>query len=177
MIVSRKSNPRLGNDNLFKVSGLLDAQGGFEVVVKGLEEGRKYFYRTYAINAEGVGYGLVNDFVTMGHANVPNWANAQQGTAPGWWNSPWFGSFFVNERNAWVMHAQLGWLYPIESPVQGIWLWKKGMGWLWTDAQYFPFLYQNDSAGWLYYYGTKQDRSLFYHYRNERWIVETKGTK
>jgi hypothetical protein len=65
----------------------------------------------------------------------------------------------------------------MESPVQGIWLWKKGMGWLWTDAQYFPFLYQNDSAGWLYYYGTKQDRSLFYHYRNERWIVETKGTK
>ena len=71
----------------------------------------------------------------------------------------------------------VGMAYPIESPVQGIWLWKKGMGWLWTDAQYFPFLYQNDTGGWLYYYGTKQDRSLFYHYRNERWIVEKKGAR
>ena len=32
----------------------------------GLEKGTKYFYRTYAMNAEGVGYGVVKDFVTAG---------------------------------------------------------------------------------------------------------------
>ena len=51
------------------------------------------------------------------------------------------------------------------------------MGWLWTDAQYDPFLYQNNSGGWLYYYGTRRDQSLFYRYRDARWLAEGKGTQ
>jgi hypothetical protein len=140
----------------------------------GLEKGQKYFYRTYAMNAEGIGYGVVKDFVTQVHASGPSWAKAQPGEAANWWSSPWFGSFYINDENAWIMHSELGWLYPFQSGQSGIWLWQENLGWLWTDEQYFPFLYQNTSAGWLYFYGTSGNKMLFYHYRDESWIQQTK---
>ena len=81
----------------------------------------------------------------------------------------------MNEANAsWIRHSEMGWLYPIESPKSGVWLWKENLGWLWTDEEFYPFLYQNTSASWLYFYGASQDRLLFYHYRDERWLQMNK---
>ena len=31
----------------------------------------------------------------------------------------WFGSFYMNDANAWVMHSELGWLYPMASGKAG----------------------------------------------------------
>ena len=109
------------------------------------------------------------------HARGPSWAKAQPGAAANWWTSPWFGSFYMNDGNAWVMHSELGWLYPMASGDKGVWLWKEQLGWLWTDEAFYPFLYQNTSAGWLYFYGASQDRLLFYHYRDERWLQMNQG--
>ena len=67
------------------------------------------------------------------HARGPSWAKAQPGAAANWWTSPWFGSFYMNDGNAWVMHSELGWLYPMASGKSGVWLWKEQLGWLWTD--------------------------------------------
>ena len=147
----------------------------FNEVVKDLMAGKKYFYRAYAQNREGVGYGSVLDLKTVRNI-LPWWIKAQPGAAANWWTSRWFGSFYMNDANAWVMHSELGWLYPMASGKNGVWLWKDFMGWLWTDQQLYPFLYQNTSAGWLYFYGASQDRLLFYHYRDERWIEWTEGT-
>ena len=176
ILLSQSPNPKHGQAGVRRLpSG--SGPGSFLITVDGLERGKKYFYRAYARNAEGIAHGSESSFHTSTEVKAPAWANAQPASAPGWWNSPWLGSIYRNEQSAWVMHAQVGWLYPMESPVQGVWLWRSRMGWLWTDAQYYPFLYQNDTGGWLYYYGTKQDRSLFYRYRDARWLTETKGTQ
>ena len=171
MLVSTDPNPYLDTTGVIRERGFLDTNQTFEVMMMGLEKGTKYFYRTYAMNTEGIGYGVVKDFVMQEHARGPSWANAQPGAAANWWTSPWFGSFYMNEANAsWIMHSEMGWLYPMESPKSGVWLWKENLGWLWTNEEFYPFLYQNTSASWLYFYGSSQDRLLFYHYREERWL-------
>ncbi|MDC0157076.1 hypothetical protein OAK38_04880 [Verrucomicrobia bacterium] len=176
IVLSLSPRPAVGKAGSRKLASG-SGPGAFLVTVDGLDRGKKYFYRAYARNAEGVAYGSESSFRTSSEDKAPDWANAQPASTPGWWNSPWLGSIYRNQQSAWIMHAQLGWLFPMESPVQGVWLWRSRMGWLWTDAQYYPFLYQNDSGGWLYYYGTKQDRSLFYRYRDARWLVEAKATR
>ena len=148
--------------------------GKFLATVDGLEKGRKYFIRAYARNAEGIAYGSELIHRTSATTQSPTWAKAQPAASANWWISPWLGSFYMNNGNAWVMHSELGWLYPMAPDRGGVWLWKENMGWLWTDSQYYPFLYQNASAGWLYFYGASKDRLLFYHYRDERWVQQTK---
>jgi hypothetical protein len=175
MLVSTDPNPNLNTKGIIRERGFLDAYDSFEAMMMELEKDKKYFYRTYAINEEGVGYGMVKDFVTQVHARGPTWAKAQPGDAANWWSSPWFGSFYMNKGNAWIMHSELGWLYPMASGDKGVWLWKEQLGWLWTDEAFYPFLYQNTSAGWLYFYGASQDRLLFYHYRDERWLQMNQG--
>jgi hypothetical protein len=147
----------------------------FNEVVKDLMAGKKYFYRAYAQNREGVGYGSVLDLKTVRNI-LPWWIKAQPGAAANWWTSRWFGSFYMNDGNAWIMHSELGWLYPMASGKSGVWFWKEQLGWLWTDEQLYPFLYQNESASWLYFYGASVGTKLFYHYRDERWIEWKEGT-
>ena len=173
IIIALFPNPLLGETGVQKLpSG--NGPGKFLATVDGLEKGRKYFIRAYARNNEGIAYGSELTLKTPATTQSPAWAKAEPAASANWWTSPWFGSFYMNDGNAWVMHSELGWLYPMAPNRGGIWLWKENMGWLWTDQQYFPFLYQNTSAGWLYFYGASQDRLLFYHYRDERWIQQTK---
>ena len=65
----------------------------------------------------------------------------------------------------------LGWVFPVESPTSGLWLWKKDVGWLWTDKEIYPFLYKSSTGGWLYFYGIQKDTLLLYEYSTKRWIT------
>ena len=106
--------------------------GKFLATVDGLEKGRKYFIRAYARNAEGIAYGSELIHRTSVTTQSPTWAKAQPAASANWWISPWLGSFYMNDGNAWVMHSELGWLYPMAPDRGGVWLWKENMGWLWT---------------------------------------------
>ena len=88
--------------------------------------------------------------------------------AKDWWTSPWLGSFFLSP-NGWIRHAQLGWVFPVESPTAGLWLWKDGMGWLWTDKGVYPFLYGANGSGWHYFYGLHEGTTLFFDYQSKKW--------
>ena len=55
MLVSTDPNPNLNTKGIIRERGFLDTNQTFEVMMMGLEKGTKYFYRTYAMNAEGVG--------------------------------------------------------------------------------------------------------------------------
>ena len=148
--------------------------GEFLVTVDGLEAGKKYFVRAYAVNGEGIAYGSEVTLRTDSGKQAPLWANAVPETATDWWRSQWFGTFYRDGASDWIMHAELGWLYPLAHLTEGVWLWKQNMGWLWTDTKTFPFLYQNMTGGWVYFHGSSQDSLLFYHYREERWIRQSK---
>ena len=60
-----------------------------------------------------------------------------------WWESSWFGSYYAPDTNQWIMHSELtGSIRP--SMEAGVWLWKDGLKWLWTDSKTFPFLHSID---------------------------------
>ena len=63
----------------------------------------------------------------------------------------------------------------MESPSSGLWLRKREMGWLWTDKDIYPFLYDNSKGGWLYFYGQRAGTLLFYDYSAKRWITKQDG--
>ena len=59
----------------------------------------------------------------------------------------------------------------MESPTAGLWLWKRDLGWLWTDKEIYPFLYKSSTGGWLYSYGIQKDTLLLYEYSTQKWIT------
>ena len=177
-LLATHPTPDFGNEGVIEILANRELKdGSFEADTSELLADRKYFYKAFGFSMDGqLAYGSVLSFRTPQVNNSPAWANAQPSSAANWWTSSWFGSFYMNEVNAsWIMDSELGWLYPMASGKSGVWLWKENLGWLWTDEENFPFLYQNSSAGWLYFYGASQDRLLFYHYRDERWLQMNKG--
>ena len=166
-LLSERPNPKPGRKNITR----LDSNGSknFQAQATELKAGKKYFYRAFATNAQGTALGSVESFTTIAGPPSPSWINAQPGAAANWWTSPWFGNFYLN-ANGWPRHEQLGWVFPMESPTAGLWLWKRDLGWLWTDKEIYPFLYQNIQGGWLYFYGQRKGTLLFYDYEAKRWI-------
>ena len=71
------------------------------------------------------------------------------------------------------MHSELGWLYPSPSMEAGVWLWKDGLKWLWTQKP--PFLHSIDQGSWLYFYGNVGEKRLFYAYSSKKWIALENG--
>jgi hypothetical protein len=167
-LISNKQNPKPGRQNVHRLADV-NGSKNFRAVANGLKAGKKYFYRAFATNTQGIALGSVESFTTTAGPPSPSWINAQPRTAANWWTSPWFGNFYLN-TNGWIRHEQLGWVFPMESPTAGLWLWKRDFGWLWTDMEIYPFLYQNAQGGWLYFYGQRKGTLLFYDYSAKRWI-------
>ena len=167
-LLSAKPNPKPGRKNVTR----LDANGSknFQAQATNLKPGKKYFYRAFATNAQGTALGSVESFTTLAGPPSPSWINAQPGAAANWWTSRWFGNFYLN-ANGWARHEQLGWVFPMESPTAGLWLWKRDLGWLWTDKEIYPFLYKSSTGGWLYFYGIQKGTLLLYEYSTQKWIT------
>ena len=167
-LLSAKPNPKPGRKNVTR----LDANGSknFQAQATNLKPGKKYYYRAFATNAQGTALGSVESFTTLAGPPSPSWINAQPGAAANWWTSRWLGNFYLN-ANGWARHEKLGWVFPMESPTAGLWLWKRDLGWLWTDKEIYPFLYKSSTGGWLYFYGIQKDTLLLYEYSTKRWIT------
>ena len=49
--------------------------------------------------------------------------------ANGWWESPWFGTFYYTMPNGWLMHQEMGWLFVFPmSNGGGMWFWREEDG-------------------------------------------------
>ena len=59
----------------------------------------------------------------------------------GWKHASWFGVYF-SHYFPWVYHETMGWIYIVQEKTGAVWMWKNGLGWLWTDIEFFPFFYQ-----------------------------------
>ena len=101
---------------------------------------------------------------------MPKWSIASpvQG-ADNWWQSPWFGSFFMGDGNGWIMHEKLGWLFVLPQE-DSVWLWQDELGWLWTAADIYPYLYRDEEDGWIFFHGGKAELLLFFSFEETRWI-------
>ena len=132
VLLSAKPNPNPGRKNVTRLDS--NTSKNFQAQATNLKAGKTYFFRAFAINAQGTALGSVESFTTIAGPPTPNWINAQPGVAANWWTSRWFGNFYLN-ANGWARHEQLGWVFPMESPTAGLWLWKRDLGWLWTDKE------------------------------------------
>jgi hypothetical protein len=195
ILFSSKPNPSFESGDFDLLQGGT-GEDVFEVRTSRVEPGRKYYYRAYATNAEGTSYGLEESFSTIEkgtrpgwvlaertsgqnvdehtylreHGRAPNWTSAQAGSMPNWWRSDLMGTFF-QASNGWALHPDFGWFYPVRSQSHGVWLWKRNLGWFWTDMGLYPRLYRSNSQGWVYFYGVWQGRKLFYDYASEKWTT------
>ena len=68
----------------------------------------------------------------------------------GWKHSVWFSTYFDSGNN-WIYHLDLGWLYRISENADSIWFWDDTLGWLWTNSNIYPMLYNLSSTSWIYY--------------------------
>ena len=125
------------NESLILISDS-NGSGPFEIFVDDLLPGLDYYYRAYAANAEGISFGSTHRLRTPKPSDSPEWSDALPlGDGEGWWQSPWFGSFFMGDHNGWIMHEKLGWLFVLPQE-DSVWLWQDELGWLWTARGTYP---------------------------------------
>jgi surface protein len=84
-------------------------------------------------------------------------------TGDGWSTSEWFGDFRYFE-NGWAYHYGLGWVYLSSDGEDGIWLWRKEHGWLWSNQATWPFLWNHASGDWIYLLIREQQNPVFFDY-------------
>jgi len=128
------------------------------------------YVMAYARNEEGESYGL-EEYVDLEiRENYDYLTDATMlDDAPGWWESPWFGTYYRSD-SGWILHLELGWLYPSPSAGSGLWLWKDSLGWLWTEEPVYPYLYSSDMRNWFYFFGEYEQSRLLYDYGNKNWV-------
>ena len=63
-----------------------------------------------------------------------------------------------------LLLAKLGWAYALPDDEKGLWLWKREMGWLWTQPGVYPYLWAHRNAGWLRLLGTSGGKPVFRDY-------------
>ena len=132
---------------------------------------KRLYVRAYAWNEEGISYGLEERINLNPVAKtVDQWSGATaMAEVPGWWESEWFGIYFKSRESGWILHENLGWVYPSPSIGEGLWMWKKGLGWMWTDEGLFPYLYAQETGSWLYFFGDFNQQRLLFDYGLGRW--------
>ena len=111
--------------------------GNFSVSLM-LEAGKRYYYRAVATNEVGTTRSGRKRLKTP-DSKTYWWSNSLS-RAGGWRTSPWFGTFRPDE-SGWIYHAKLGWAYAHPDGSDGLWLWMKEHGWLWTRDGAYPFTY------------------------------------
>ncbi|MAH26708.1 MAG: hypothetical protein CMI19_07115 [Opitutae bacterium] len=89
-------------------------------------------------------------------------------TGDGWSTSEWFGDFRYFE-NGWAYHYGLGWVYLSSDEEDGIWLWRKEHGWLWSNQATWPFLWSHASGDWIYLLIREKQDSVFFDYSTGRY--------
>ena len=92
-------------------------------------------------------------------------------TGDGWLASDWFGEFRYFE-NGWAYHYGLGWLYLSSDEEDGIWLWRKEHGWLWSNQSTWPFLWNHASGNWIYLLIREKQDPVFFDYSTGRYSAE-----
>ena len=86
----------------------------------------------------------------------------------GWKRAGWFG-FFFSEFYPWVHHENLGWIFIEQKDSQNTWLFRDGLGWCWTNPEFFPYLFVFDRKEWIYL-ERNHFPAVLYDYKYEEWF-------
>jgi hypothetical protein len=88
--------------------------------------------------------------------------NTAQDLGDNYYQLPWFGVFYPYP-SPYIYHLEHGFLYYAGTTLESLWVWDAHLGWVWTNAQTYPFLYWSKNSSWLFYYrgGTPRFRYFF----------------
>ena len=154
-------------ESLFQMvdaKGNLSSQGVFSLEYDHeLQAGTHYVYQAFAINELGIGIGQMKWLKSSPDLTPPEILSNAEEWGAGWFSSSWFGEFMVIEDQKWIFHRQLGWVFPVEDGMDGLWIWNEPGGWLWTKSDIWPFLWSNRTKDWLYLTLIKGN-AIFYDY-------------
>jgi len=90
----------------------------------------------------------------------------------GWSYSPWMGWYYDAEL-PWLYHEGLGWVFlESGSTASDVLLHESTLGWLQTNAEDFPWLYQPSSGDWLYYFKGTANPQVFYNQSSGEFIEQ-----
>ena len=65
----------------------------------------------------------------------------------GWKRAGWFGYYFGNFY-PWVHHENLGWIFIEQRDASGVWFYREGLGWSWTNPKLFhSSFFMTDKSG------------------------------
>jgi|GEM_PF-2020365 uncharacterized repeat protein (TIGR02543 family) len=56
------------------------------------------------------------------------------------------------------------------SPYTPDWFYIPERGWMWTNIQVFPNIYDRNTSSWMYFQAGK-DKPTYYHHKDKRWIT------
>lgn len=133
-------------------------------------EKRSWYYFYGELNDERLLYDYTQKKWIYLNENGADWTGAtrlEEGSD--WWESWWLGTYFKGD-NGWWYHESLGWLHASGSQESGLWMWKQGVGWLWTRELVYPFLYSYEKESWYYFNGDSNQRHLLYDYNQKKWL-------
>ncbi len=80
-----------------------------------------------------------------------------------WFGSYDEGSFSPQQPEGWANHGDHGWIYLAGAGESAFWFWDFDIGWIWTSASEYPYLYSNTRNAWIWYYVGSS---------NPRWFVD-----
>ena len=79
-----------------------------------------------------------------------------------WRISSWFGAFYLPNESNWLFTPTRGWIFFGELTIGGGWIYDETLGWLWTSANLYPWVYQHEQTKWLLDYSLSTGRKTFY---------------
>ncbi len=114
----------------------------------------------------------------LGHPNFwdrfgYSWLGSSRDEMSDWRDSDWFGWFYYNGGcYPWIAHLEHGWIYAggDDRAGDGIWLFDSPLGWSWTSRKAYPWIFQSESADWLFFARDNFPPRWFYSLGQERWI-------
>ncbi|MDA7757098.1 BspA family leucine-rich repeat surface protein, partial [Opitutales bacterium] len=145
-----------GNDTVLLTENL-SKDDSFSITVSSKDS---FYFQAFARNEKGENRGT---WKRVGATMQSYPIDEVVETGDGWSTSKWFGDFRYFE-NGWAYHYGLGWVYLSADGEDGIWLWRKEHGWLWSNQATWPFLWNHASGDWIYLLIREEQNLVFFDY-------------
>lgn len=122
--------------------------------------------------------------LNLGNLKSENFSGIELGN--NWYHHPQFGIFYDIEGSDWHYHLDHKWIYVEQWDDNGTWIYipleeinndennsfsmqKVPLGWMWTNANHYPILYNNEIEDWFYY---NKNQNNYYCYPLKNYITK-----
>jgi hypothetical protein len=80
--------------------------------------------------------------------------------------------FVVDTDYPWVFHLEHKWIYMEADRDDRVWFVDSELGWLFTSADFYPYLYHLSSDQWLYYLEASSSPNRWFYSAEDGWVAE-----